>query len=103
MQTIDLELTPNQTFNIVLNDQNCEITVKEKDGNTYTTLLVDNTEIFSGILTRNALPIKPFDHFIFDGVLVFVDTIGTNDPSYLKYNTRYLLVYLTEEEYADLF
>ena len=102
MQQIELEKIPNQTFNIVLAEQNCEITIKQKNGITFTDLKIDDEVIYEGMVCRNLLPLKPFPHLNFVGTLVFVDLYGAENPNYIEYNDRFILLYLTEEEYADL-
>ena len=102
MQTIDLQQIPNQTLNIVLNEQNCEITIKEKNKSTFLSLKIDDTVIFDGIVAHNLLSVLPFDYMAFNGSLMFVDTLGSEDPDYTLYNDRFLLIFLTDEEYDNI-
>lgn len=102
MQYIELQQIPSQEFNIVLAEQNCTIKIYQKESSTFTSLSIDDTIIWEGIITHSFINCKPFDYLKFNGVLVFVDLYGADDPDYTLYNTRFQLIYMTDDEYANI-
>ena len=92
MQLIEIQQIPSQEFNVVLDEQNCFIKIYQKD----------NKIIWQGILCHSFINLKPYNYLDFKGVLVFVDLFGKEDPNYTQYNTRFQLLYMSEEEYANL-
>lgn len=102
MFLLQLQQIPSQEFNVVLENQNCFIKIYQKDNKTFSSLSIDNKIIWQGILCHSFINLKPFNYLDFKGVLVFVDLFGKEDPDYTQYNTRFQLLYMSEEEYANL-
>jgi hypothetical protein len=96
---IPVAAVPTQTLSIVLENQNCEITLQLFGTSLYFSLTADAVPIVKTRIARNKIRFlldavyKPFV-----GDFVFVDTQGDTDPQYAGLGTRYLLVYMTEAE-----
>lgn len=59
-------------------------------------LVVNNTLLYQGQVALGQAPIQDPAYLGFDGVLMFIDTLGLLDPQWEDLNTRYFLVYLSE-------
>lgn len=113
MMNVPLSAVPSQTLQIVLDGQNCQISVYTKNGYDFSdpTLstaapyicfdLTANGETIT--TTQNCLDgarlLLNRQYFGFVGDFVFIDTQGDEDPQYAGLGTRWLLLYL---EAADL-
>ena len=91
--TIPLTNEPGQKFQIVLEGQNCTISVYQKDNNVYMDLFVDENPIFLGISCLDRVGIKLAEYMAFQGQLWFEDQNGEQNPDYTGFNKRYLLCY----------
>ena len=88
----------------MLDDQNCVISLRQNGQWVYLTLEVDQQTVCEGIACRDRSPLPPFSTTKFSGRLIFVDTKGKERPNYAEFESRFILVYLTEDEakrYAD--
>lgn len=103
MQYIELQQIPSQEFHIVLAEQNCKIKVYQKDNKTFTNLYIDDVEIWTGMLTHSFTNCKPFNYLKFKGALVFIDLYGMEDPDFNEYNTRFQLIYMSDEEFTNIY
>lgn len=102
MQTISLQQTPSQRVVTVLDGQNFQIHVYQKNNGMYCDVQVDAVEIVNGILCLDATPIICRDYLGVRGNLVFIDTQGDSAPYYTGLDDRYFLTYLTADEFAKL-
>lgn len=104
MQEIPLSSVASQELTVVLNNQNCQITVYQTRFGLFCDLAVNNEPVVSGVLCHNANRIVRDAYLGFSGDLLFYDTQGTNDPSYTGFGTdpRFLFLYLTEDELSAL-
>lgn len=91
--TITLTNDAAQQFQIVLDGQNCTISVYQKDETVYMDLFVNETPIFLGISCLDRVGIKLSDYMDFKGQLWFEDKNGTQNPQYTGFGERYLLYY----------
>jgi len=98
-QVIPLSAVPNQTITALLGNQNCRINVQQKFFGLYLDLAVGNTTIVLGVICQNDNLLVRYQYLGFVGDLLFIDTQGTNDPTFDGLGSRYQLVYL---EAADL-
>jgi len=98
MQTIPLQTIPAQQFRIVLDGQNCTITLRQKGERLYIDLLVDDTAVICGGICLDMAPLIPFAQTIFKGDLRFYDTLGTQAPHWEGLNDRYILLYFSDSE-----
>lgn len=102
MQQIPLQAVPSQQLQIVLGGQNCQIAVYERSNGLYVDLTVNGTLISTAILALNLVPLVPTVYLGFAGNILFVDTLGTTDPTYTGLGARYQLLYLTAADYASI-
>lgn len=90
---IPLTQEPSQEFQITLDDQNCTISVYQKDDNVYMDLYVGETPIFLGVSCLDRVGIKSSEYMDFKGQLWFEDLNGSKNPIYSGFNTQYILFY----------
>ena len=83
MQEIPIRALPRQEFNVLLDDQQCTILLYQRGLYMYMDLTV-NGELVTA--TK------------FKGSLHFADSLGTDPPQYAELNTRFFLLYLSENE-----
>lgn len=94
MQVIPISDTPAQQVNALLGGQQCQITIKQRSTGLFLDLAVTNQVIVMTNLCLDRNPIGADAYFGFAGHLEWVDTQGTNDPSYPGLGTRFRLVYV---------
>lgn len=102
MQIIPLQAIPNQTFQVLVGNQACIITLVQTQYELMMTLYVGNSLIVASVICQNMNRIVRDLYLGFDGDFVFFDTQGgTNpqDPVYTGLGARYQLVWLSP---ADL-
>jgi hypothetical protein len=100
MQTVPLQPVPSQSTKIVLGGQNCQILIYQKPQGCFVDINADGVDIVVGIIARDAVPLVCREYTGFVGNLLFIDTQGSDDPSYESLGARWSLVYLTADEYA---
>lgn len=98
MQTVPLQAVPSQLTKIVLDGQNCQIALAQKEQGLFVDLSADNVTIVSGIIARDAVPLVCREYAGFSGNLIFIDTQGANDPQAEGLGSRFELLYITAEE-----
>ena len=100
MQSVPLQPVPSQSTKVVLGGQNCQILVYQKPQGVFVDINADGVDISVGTIARDAVPLVCRKYTGFIGNLIFIDTQGSDDPSYDGLGARFALVYLTAEEYA---
>ena len=100
MQSVPLQPVPSQSTKVVLGGQNCQILVYQKPQGVFVDINADGVDISVGTIARDAVPLISREYAGFAGNLIFIDTQGSDDPSYEGLGDRWTLVYLTAEEYA---
>jgi hypothetical protein len=95
MQIVPLTSVASQNFTIQLSNQNCKINLNQKSTGLYFDLFIDNNPIVQSVLCLNRVGLISESYFGFVGQLVFIDTQGTDDPSYQGLGSRFLLTYWT--------
>jgi hypothetical protein len=100
MQQIPLQPVPSQTSQVVLNGQQCAISVYVKSQCMFFDLALSGSPIAYAVQVKNLVSLVPTSYLGFTGWLVFLDTQGTEDPEYSGLGTRWLLLYLTAEDLA---
>ena len=93
VEIIPLVVAPSQTLNVQLGDQPCRLNIRQRRTGLFVDLFVQDVAVFLGVkaLDRNKLVRDAYLDFI--GDLYFVDTQGTNEPTYDGLNGRYLLLW----------
>lgn len=100
MLTIPLQTISAQTLRVVLGGQNCQINIYEKPEGVFVDINANDTDIVICVLALDGVPIICREYVGFEGNLIFVDTQGTNDPTFIGFGTRYQLIYLEASEYV---
>lgn len=101
MLSVPLAATPNQTVNVVLNNQQCTIHVYQKFFGLFMDLSVNNVPLIQGVICQNQNFIVRSFYIGFLGDFMFFDTQGTSDPDYNGLAGRFLLVYLFPSELPE--
>ena len=106
MIDIPLIQNPNQELEIELNDQSCTLIVRQLGSFVYLTLWLDSTLIEeNAICMPLQLILQSANAKQFNGNFTFVDTTSDSDhqqnPDYSEFNTRFKLVYMTDDEVAS--
>ena len=95
MQIVPTQPLPNQSLQIVLANQSCQIDVYQKRTGLFLDLLMNGTLLIGGVLCLNLVRIVRSAYFDFAGDLFWYDVIsGTMDPTYTGIGSQYVLVYL---------
>ena len=95
---IPLISTVAQSFKVVLDEQSCEIKIRERLGLLYMSMVVDGVSVWNNYVCYDRQNIKPYSYMNFSGGLYFVDKEGSSDPVASGLNSRYFLVYFSENE-----
>lgn len=95
---IPLLATPSQFLNVQLGDQLCSIKVYARRYGMFLDLYVNDVLIIGGVLCLNLVKIVRSAYLGFAGDLVFNDTQGNSDPTYLGLGDRYVLLWLEPDE-----
>ena len=102
MQRVPLQNIPAQQFSIVLDGQNCVITLRQLGGALFMDLEADGVKVFSGHICQNCEPLPVWSTTLFRGRLLFNDTFGQEHPRYDELGERFELLFLTEDEWQAL-
>ena len=102
MQRVPVQTIPAQQFSIVLDGQNCVVTLRQLGGALFMDLEVNGEKVVSGHICQNCEPIPVWSTTLFKGRLLFNDTFGQEHPRYDELETRFDLLYLTEDEWHKL-
>lgn len=95
-QEIPLSPIPYQEVAILLNGQNCFISVRQLGIFLYCSLRVEGRQIFSNVICSINTRVNVFRSPYFTGILRFYDTQGTEKPHYSGLGSRWILVYRAE-------
>ena len=101
MTEVPLIATPNQELAIELEEQDCTIQVRQLGNYTYLTLWVDSTLIAENAICMPGVAILQGYIQGFKGNFVLVDSSDPNNQQlsdYTELGSRFLLLYVTEEE-----
>jgi len=94
MQVVQLQSVPSQTIQIQLGGQNCAINVYQLSTGLFVDLYVAGVLIIGGVIGQDRNRIVRDLYLGFVGDLSFIDTQGTDDPSYTGLGARWQLCYL---------
>ena len=90
---VPISAIPYQELYIILNNQNCYITLRQLGDYIYATLRVDNNVIFSNVICNINAPLNVYPSPYFTGILQFYDEKGTEKPHYSELGSRWKLKY----------
>ena len=102
MLEIPLQPVASQVVKAVLGGQNFQIFIYQKAQGMFVDINVDGIDVMSAVIARDVTPLISREYAGVSGNLIFTDTQGSHEPTYDGLGTRYTLVYLTAEEYAQL-
>lgn len=95
---IPLQAVPNQTVNVLLNNQNCQINVYQKFFGLYLDLVANNVPVRAGVSCLDGERLIRYPYLPFIGDLMFFDQQGSNDPIYTGLGGRFQLAYIFPSE-----
>lgn len=98
MITVPIQPNPNQTLQIVLNNQNCQINLFQSPDAMFMDLYVNDSPVIVGVICQNLNRIVRSLYLGFSGDFIFNDTQGTTDPVYTGLGSRYVLIYLSPSD-----
>lgn len=98
IKEIPLSAEPSKIYKCILNNQECTIKLYQKGRNMFLDLQVGAEYICTGAVRLNFVPIVQVSSPNFSGNFVFADILGDTSPQYDGLNSRYFLVYYTEDE-----
>ena len=90
---IPLNNIPSQQFQIALNGQNCTIAVFTRERDLFINLYCNDIPIALGVIALDRVGIKLSEYMNFIGQIWFEDLIGTENPNYNYFGTRFVLKY----------
>lgn len=93
IEQIPVDPVPWQEFSVVLNGQNCVISLRQIAERLYADLTVGDTPIFTGRICQNGTAVNLYNDKDFSGKLVFADLLGNENPQYEGLGTRWVLLY----------
>lgn len=97
---VPLQPVPAQTCKVILGGQLCQLTISQKDDGVFVDVVADDVTIITAALAQNFSPIVSRKYAGFVGQLIFLDTQGNADPLYTGFGARWVLFYLSGDEYA---
>lgn len=97
LEVVPLQAIPNQTLQVTLGNQACQINLYQNIYGLFIDLFVGSSPVVQGQICRNGVELVPELYLGFAGNLAFVDTQGTQDPVYTGLGTRFLLIYVPPE------
>ncbi len=100
-QPIPLQSVPNQTTQVVLANQSCQINVYQAPTALFIDVYVNDAPIRVGMICQDRNRIVRRLYLGFVGDFIFVDTQGTIDPVYTGLGSRFFLIYLSALEAGD--
>lgn len=98
MLIIPLSPIPSQKLKVVLNDQDCEISILMRGPNLYLDLTVDGVVIQQGALLLDYVSAIQIPTRNFSGTLAMVDTQGQAAPRYDGLGNRWKLCFWSDGE-----
>lgn len=93
IQVIPINAVAAQQFTIQLGNQNCDISIYQKNTGLFFDMVVNENPCVNSVICLNLVGLIREAYYGFIGQLVFVDTKGTTDPDYTGLGSRYILVY----------
>jgi hypothetical protein len=99
-QVVPTVTLPNQTLQVQVNNQACNINVYQTAYGLFVDLYSAGVLVVGGVLARNRTLMVRNSYFGFTGDFAFIDVQGSNDPDYTGLGSRYFLLYLLPSDLA---
>lgn len=94
MLIVAISAIPAQRFQVVLNNQNCVITIKKRGEYCFFSLTANGNKVADNVICLAGNNLVPYNNHNFVGSLFFIDKNGHYEiPKYELFGTRYKLVY----------
>lgn len=101
-QIIPINSLPNQSLNVVVNNQNCTINLLSRNSHVFMDIFLNNVNIIYG-RKLSLTPVLPYEYMQseFDGNFIILNNDGNiiQDPAYNLFGKNQSLIYYTS---ADL-
>jgi hypothetical protein len=98
MELVPVQPFPNQTLQVSLANQPVVLTIYQTAYALHVDVYVGNALIVAGVVAQNLNRIVRDEYLGFIGDLAFLDTDGTDDPVFTGLGSRFLLLYLEEQD-----
>lgn len=93
MLVVPLSPVPSQFVHVLLDAQDCRISIYQKTTGLYFDLNVGAQPVKVGVICRDRVALIRQSYLGFSGDLFFKDLQGLEDPSYSGLGTRFILGY----------
>ncbi|ANI29434.1 hypothetical protein PL78_06210 [Yersinia entomophaga] len=98
MMTVSIEPMKSQEFSVQLGGQQCNIRLIQRTSAIYMDLTVDGNPIMQGVPCYFGNRMVRYSYLGFKGDLLFLDSVGQNDPQWEGLGSRFQLFYLEEAD-----
>lgn len=98
MQVIPVAAIPAQSFNVVLDGQNCTIFLYWKQMRLFMDLICNGNVVGTGLICENRADVLQRRTLNFSGTLHFFDMDGNRHPEWAELDTRYFLIFVPASE-----
>lgn len=93
--TIPLSALASQTLNVTLDGQLIRLDIYQRSTGLYMNIWLNDAQVVAGALCLNQVFIARYAYLGLPGDFVFIDTQGSDDPSYDGLGSRYILAYVS--------
>lgn len=90
---IPVSAMPSQSFNVIINSVVFRLDIYQRSTGLYMNVWVLGSIVISGAICQNLNPVIHSDYLGLGGDFVWVDTQGSNDPTYDGLGSRYVLTF----------
>ena len=98
MQEIALQPVPSQKLQVVLNGQQCALSIYVKTQCMFLDLALSGEPVAYAVQCKNLVSLVPTAYLGFAGWLVFLDTQGDENPQYTGLGTRWVLIFFDADD-----
>jgi len=92
-QVIPVSPVANQQFTCVLDNQTAQFNMTTTEAGLFADIVYNGVSIIAGKLCQDRTNLNSSPYTGLPQGLYFADTLGTTDPVYTGFGTRYLLLY----------
>jgi hypothetical protein len=103
MMEIPVNAVSNQTLSTQLASQAVTLNIYQKSTGVFMDVILNGEQLLGGVICQNLNRIVRNSYFGFVGDFIWIDSEGSDDPSYTGFGTRWTLQYLEAADIASLF